>query len=378
LILLVALLVATTPKPALEATIVLHWSRVVDAAAYQIEIAGDETFAEPIVQRKVTATQYRWDDVPEARVYWRVRSVDAEGRFGEWSESKEIQAVFVAPTPLKPKTGITVTLGERVRLEWSPNKIFTSYRIEIAESSTFTHPLVDKVVSDNHFIFAPASVGAHFWRVRGIDFADRATAPCAAQSFKARAKPVLATDPPLIAVVSSRPVQAPPPDPAWRWQKNWTVGPTLALGHNLHDIFIYSLGVAASFLQGTAREQIGLTLHVAFYPASQISGRIVTQAFVVPSDLDFTYARVVGRLRFRLGLGLALNASVATVDIAGLPRISQAALSPGVASFVGGELPLGPGSMSVEVRLSTAPRTVTSVQFETGGLQLAFGYVFYL
>lgn len=385
MILLCAFLAAA--KPALAAAIVLRWTPVAGATAYQVEIASDETFAEPILEQRVTTTQYRWDDVPETRVYWRVRSVDAEARVGEWSESKEIEAVFVAPVPLKPKAQTVFAPGERVHLEWGASKIFTDYRVEVAEDASFAHPLADKIVSDAHYTLTAANAGNFVWRVRGIDFAQRATAPCMAQSFKVRV-------PVTVAVVShgrdaptpaSRPVArtpnshpAPLPLAETRWTKDWQLGPTLALGHNLHALIIYSLGLEAGFLRGTAREQAGFTLHFGFYPASQIAGRIVSQAFVLPADLDFTYARVFRGMRFRLGLGLALNASVVTVDVPGLPRLSQAALSPGVATFIGIEVPLGPGAFSGEVRLSTAPRTVTDVRFETGGLVAAFGYLFYL
>lgn len=375
----------------LETAIVLHWTAVAGASAYQLEIASDETFAEPIVQQRVAATQYRWDDVPETRVYWRVRSQDGEGRVGEWSESKEIQAVFVAPLPLRPKAQAVFALNERVRCEWSASKIFTSYRVEIADESSFAHPLVDKIVSEAHFTFIPAGIGNFSWRVRGIDFADRATGPSAPQSFKVRIALVVplpvghtpdATLPatqPAVRTASSRPARAfVGPQQETRWSREWQVGPTLALGYNLHALVLYSLGLEAGFLRGTEREQVGFTLHFGFYPANQLAGRIASQAFVFPADFAFTYARVLRSVRFRLGLGLALNTSVVAVDVPGSPRLSQVALSPGVATFVGVEVPLGPGAFSAELRLTTAPRQTTAIHFETGGLVAAFGYLFYL
>ena len=370
-------------KPALETAIILHWTPVAAASAYQVEIASDESFAEPILQQRVVGTQYRWDDVPETRVYWRVRSVDSEARVGEWSESKEIAAVFVAPAPLKTKSPLG--LGERVRLEWSASKIFTAYRIEIASDASFAHLLVDKVVSDARFSFTPASIGGFAWRVRGIDFAERVTAPCATQTFKVRAVSSAASHPrdnvPGGEAHGAGSRAESHHDPATgdiRWGSQWQIGPTLALGYNFHALVLYSLGLEVGFLRGTPHEQVGLTLHLGFYPASQLAGSIASQAWVFPVDLDFTYARVFRQVRFRLGVGLALNASVVTVDVPGLPRLSQAALSPGVATFVGVEVPLGPGAFAGEVRLSTAPRAVTDVHFESGGLLASFGYLFYL
>jgi len=385
LILLWALMAAA--KPALETAIVLHWTAVAGATGYEVEIASDETFVEPILDKQVTATQYRWDDVPETRVYWRVRSRDAEGREGQWSESKEIRAVFVAPTPLKPKSQAVFAPNERVRFEWSASKIFTSYRLEVADDTSFRHPLVDKIVSEPHYGYAPPTLATFYWRVRGIDFAERTTAPCAVQNFKVRALPppvvkpatVPTTQPASAPVVLASPPPVPPrPLLETHWSKAWQLGPMLSLGDNLHAIVIFSLGLTASYLEGSAREQVGFTVHLGFFPASQLAGRIVSQAFVLPADIDFTYARVFRKVRLRLGLGLALNTSIVTVDIPNLPRLTQVALSPGVASFVGVEIPLGPGAFTAEARLSTAPRTTSNVHFETGGLVATFGYLFYL
>ncbi len=170
-------------KSQLAAAIVVHWTEVAGAVAYEVEIADDETFAEPAVKARAKGTSYRWDDVPKRRMYWRVRSIDVDARLGEWSESKEIAAVFVPPELQKPHAGTTFSLDESIRLEWSASKIFTSYHVTIASDASFAHVVVDKTVNEPHLQFQAADLGTYFWRVRAIDYAAKETAASPARQF---------------------------------------------------------------------------------------------------------------------------------------------------------------------------------------------------
>ena len=174
-------------RPQLAAAIVLHWTAVQGAVAYEVEIADDETFAEPLVHARATTTSYRWDKVPDRRVYWRVRSASMQdARLGEWSESKEIDALFVPPEPQKPRPLSTAfSLDESVHLEWSASKIFTSYHGHDRERCGVCPSCRRQNRQRGAFRFSGQRSGvSYYWRVRGIDYAARDDAAVGRAHFR--------------------------------------------------------------------------------------------------------------------------------------------------------------------------------------------------
>jgi hypothetical protein len=70
---------------------VLRWQAIPGAAAYDLQIAREPSFAKPELDVRVEMAGHRFGLPPDdVRRYWRVRSVDAEGRPGPWSETKII------------------------------------------------------------------------------------------------------------------------------------------------------------------------------------------------------------------------------------------------------------------------------------------------
>jgi len=65
--------------------IVLRWTAVPGAKAYELEIAADRAFSQVVVAEKVPLNGYRWRAAPQKTHHFRVRSIDSYGRKGEWS-----------------------------------------------------------------------------------------------------------------------------------------------------------------------------------------------------------------------------------------------------------------------------------------------------
>lgn len=73
-------------------TVAFDWSDVVGAVSYLIEIDNANTFADPLTLRQSLATsQYSTNTLPVARLYWRVRGVDATGNPGAWSAVRQLR-----------------------------------------------------------------------------------------------------------------------------------------------------------------------------------------------------------------------------------------------------------------------------------------------
>ncbi|MCU1378889.1 MAG: hypothetical protein JWN29_1872 [Acidimicrobiales bacterium] len=72
-------------------TIVFDWSDVAAAASYTIQIDDQDTFSSPTVNQSVAASTYSRSTLPAARMWWRVRAVDASGAPGAWSSLRRFE-----------------------------------------------------------------------------------------------------------------------------------------------------------------------------------------------------------------------------------------------------------------------------------------------
>lgn len=90
------------PASAQEAQgrVVLRWQAVPGATGYDLQISADPSFQRRELEQRVELSGYRLGALPEARRYWRVRSVDADGRPGPWSTTKVIEPPRRAPEPV--------------------------------------------------------------------------------------------------------------------------------------------------------------------------------------------------------------------------------------------------------------------------------------
>lgn len=99
----------------------LRWTHNPDAAAYVVEVARDEKFAEIVMRDEhVRAETMGFHPVDsdfgaaDGVYWWRVLSVDADGRRGAWSDS---QALVLRPTPRAPLGRLSPD-GAFVELRW--------------------------------------------------------------------------------------------------------------------------------------------------------------------------------------------------------------------------------------------------------------------
>jgi len=70
---------------------VFDWSDVAGAASYTIQIDDQSSFSSPIVSQTVSASTFSTSTLPAARMWWRVRAVDASGVAGAWSAGRRFE-----------------------------------------------------------------------------------------------------------------------------------------------------------------------------------------------------------------------------------------------------------------------------------------------
>ena len=70
-----------------------------------------------------------------AGYWWRVRSVDPDGRLGPFSVPRYVSRRAPSPDPVRPPGGATIGIGASppsVTLEWRGSPMLTKYVVEVA------------------------------------------------------------------------------------------------------------------------------------------------------------------------------------------------------------------------------------------------------
>ena len=157
--------------------VIFRW-RTGHGLSSQLQVAENPSFSNPVVNLNTdTAQAWAVMSLPSGKLYWRVLGVDAYGVDGPQPVVRSFtvkppSGPLPAPVLKFPANGSTVTAGQQVSFFWQPVNGAASYELQVANSATFTPPLVlDKKVTGNQVTTSTLPVGGLFWRVRAMDSA---------------------------------------------------------------------------------------------------------------------------------------------------------------------------------------------------------------
>jgi hypothetical protein len=185
--------------------------------AYEIQIAPEPSFAAPVISARVEVPGYRWSEIPASRHYWRVRSVDADGRASSWSEVRPIESALTAPELVSPPDGARITWNEEpatATFTGSRSELLRAYTIEVAREPDFGVVEISRTAASPTVRLPLPGLGVFWWRMRGTALSGRETPPSSARRLE-----VLVGAPRPIAPGPSETVPFGPV--ALRWQP-WT------------------------------------------------------------------------------------------------------------------------------------------------------------
>ena len=141
----------------------LAWLASTEAVAYRVQIAGDATFANPIVDEKV-ASLFSLSPaltLKPANYFWRAASVNAKGNTGPWSRTAGFVVVTEAPD-------LNMSSGGGSRSIEIVGSAAASHQVQIARDERFINIASDRVITGNRFELGELPVNAYYIRVRTV------------------------------------------------------------------------------------------------------------------------------------------------------------------------------------------------------------------
>ncbi|MHB8873646.1 MAG: hypothetical protein ACYC8T_08170 [Myxococcaceae bacterium] len=191
-----------------SARVALRWRPVTGAQSYQLQVAKDPAFKSVVLDKTLAEPGYRWEELPTVTYYWRVRTIDAENRQGEWSSPQPIAAAVGPPEISSPADGAGVLSGEgppEVEVTLEPSRLLKSYSVELARDARFSDVVGQKIAPGPALRVPAPDTGTFFLRAGGVDLSGRSTGPGPAR------KVVVSLGPPRALRPAARLVWAAPP-----------------------------------------------------------------------------------------------------------------------------------------------------------------------
>ena len=154
----------------------LRWEEVSGVVGYVVEIAEDPDFRRVVIKQRVPSAELTVS-VGSPDLWWRVASVDALGRRGDFGATRRVPAVASPPGLLAPVDGATYRVGEawpEVGLTWQEAPFAVGYQGQISRDRRF-RVATDFSTPDTVHALVPAALGTHCWRVRTVNASGAAT-----------------------------------------------------------------------------------------------------------------------------------------------------------------------------------------------------------
>lgn len=155
----------------------LRWRTVAGAALYRVQVSDSIGFERRLADETVTVAEYNLAGPTPGRTYvWRVSSVDAAGREGEFGYARRFEVVTAAPPPAAGLVGPPDNAGFQVAgaprpITFSWNGEAEQYELVIARASSLsvgTSVLRRRLKGVTTFSVSTLAAGTYFWGVYAV------------------------------------------------------------------------------------------------------------------------------------------------------------------------------------------------------------------
>ncbi len=156
----------------LQQALAFAWAEPQNAAAYHFQLAADEQFSAPLLDKAEVGAARLTPDQPLApgRYYWRVAVRDTTGRIGPFSDP---QAFRLQATPQLQAPEVA---ADSLSFHWGAGAPGQHYEFQLARDSDFTDLVVSQRLTEPQLRMPRPDSGFYYLRIRVIE-ADGAGGP---------------------------------------------------------------------------------------------------------------------------------------------------------------------------------------------------------
>lgn len=168
-------------------SITLRWEPISGALEYEIQVATDSEFNTIVINKRSKRSRFKLPELPRSAHFWRVRSIDSDGRFGIWSQSQSVFPHLGAPILHKPADRARIEIKKKnmkLGLSFESPTGTGACRIEISTDSGFKSVLFSHQTESKQEAIPLPDIGEYFWRVRCKDVTGRSLPVSKVRSFQ--------------------------------------------------------------------------------------------------------------------------------------------------------------------------------------------------
>jgi hypothetical protein len=142
-----------------------RWTRSDAAVSYDLQVAGDPTFATPLVQVVAQAGVSHAEALPPGTYHWRVASRAASGERGPFGDPQS----FTLRRYPEARTASAGLGAAALVLRWSSGAPGETFHFQLAPDREFAAVMVDRTLAESEVTLARPQAGIYFLRVRALD-----------------------------------------------------------------------------------------------------------------------------------------------------------------------------------------------------------------
>ena len=156
------------------------WKAVPGAGGYEIEVSKSKSFADKILVKEASLTNFDTKELEAGTYYWRVRAKSAStSKFGSYSIIADFVLLKLSvpepPVLVAPANDSKIKPDQALALSWNESESASGYQIQISRSKSFDNTAVSSILNNTSFSWNPEGAGVYYWRVKAIDKFERDT-----------------------------------------------------------------------------------------------------------------------------------------------------------------------------------------------------------
>ncbi|GAA5097496.1 FecR domain-containing protein [Wohlfahrtiimonas larvae] len=158
--------VLTTPaqdEKVLLRHLTFTWDKANDEAkTFYLQVARDNNFRDIVIDAdNLSEPTYKPEDLLSGIYFWRVASIDENGKRGPFSAIKDFRILLEDPNLEKANVKTA-----DIQLEWAALEEGTQYLIQISDNIAFEKVLLEQSLSDNQLFVENLVPGIYFFRIQ--------------------------------------------------------------------------------------------------------------------------------------------------------------------------------------------------------------------